>query len=119
NSKNAIARRTARRGEDHCPERKGCRFRQGPSHPFHCRSSGDFVISPELQHAAASRKAEGDMLDLSGKVAFVAGAGAVADGWGNGRATAVLLGRQGAKVFGTDYSEDALAGTTAAMERED
>jgi NAD(P)-dependent dehydrogenase (short-subunit alcohol dehydrogenase family) len=54
-------------------------------------------------------------LDLKGKVAFVAGAGSVADGWGNGRATAVLLARQGAQVFGTDYSEEAIAGTTAAM----
>jgi NAD(P)-dependent dehydrogenase (short-subunit alcohol dehydrogenase family) len=58
------------------------------------------------------------MLDLNGKVAFVAGAGSVAEGWGNGRATAVLMARQGAKVFGTDYSAEALAGTTAAMEKE-
>lgn len=58
------------------------------------------------------------MLDMTGKVAFVAGAGAVAEGWGNGRATAVLLARQGAKVFGTDYSEASLEGTTNAMEAE-
>jgi NAD(P)-dependent dehydrogenase (short-subunit alcohol dehydrogenase family) len=58
------------------------------------------------------------MLDLAGKVAFVAGAGSVAEGWGNGRATAVLLARQGAKVFGTDYDADALAGTSAIMEQE-
>ena len=55
------------------------------------------------------------MLDLNEKVAFIAGAGSVADGWGNGRATAVLMARQGASVFGTDYSAEALAGTTAAM----
>jgi NAD(P)-dependent dehydrogenase (short-subunit alcohol dehydrogenase family) len=58
------------------------------------------------------------MLDLNGKVAFVAGAGSVAAGWGNGRATAVLLARQGANVFGTDYSADALAGTSTVMEQE-
>ena len=58
------------------------------------------------------------MLDLHGKTAFVAGAGSVAEGWGNGRATAVLMARQGAKVFGTDYSVDALAGTTAVMDKE-
>jgi NAD(P)-dependent dehydrogenase (short-subunit alcohol dehydrogenase family) len=58
------------------------------------------------------------MLDLTGKVAFVAGAGSVAEGWGNGRATAVLMARQGARVFGTDYSPEALAGTTAAMAAE-
>lgn len=58
------------------------------------------------------------MLDLKGKVAFVAGAGSVAEGWGNGRATAVLLARQGAKVFGTDYNAEALSGTSAVMEQE-
>ena len=58
------------------------------------------------------------MLELNGKVAFVAGAGAVAEGWGNGRATAVLLARRGARVFGTDYNADALAGTSTIMERE-
>jgi len=42
------------------------------------------------------------VLDLKGKVALVMGCGAVADGWGNGRATAVLMARQGAQVFGTD-----------------
>jgi len=59
------------------------------------------------------------MLDLTGKVAFVAGAGSVAEGWGNGRATAVLLARQGAKVFGTDYDEEALAGTSRIMQQEE
>jgi NAD(P)-dependent dehydrogenase (short-subunit alcohol dehydrogenase family) len=58
------------------------------------------------------------MLDLSGKVAFVAGAGSNGEGWGNGRATAVLLARQGAKVFGTDISTTALDGTTAVMVKE-
>lgn len=58
------------------------------------------------------------MLDLNGKVAFVAGAGAVGEGWGNGRATAVLLARRGAKVFGTDYSQEALDGTSQAMAAE-
>ncbi|MGC4251266.1 MAG: SDR family oxidoreductase [Sphingobium sp.] len=51
-------------------------------------------------------------------MAFVAGAGSNGEGWGNGRATAVLLARQGAKVFGTDLNADALAGTTQAMEQE-
>jgi NAD(P)-dependent dehydrogenase (short-subunit alcohol dehydrogenase family) len=55
------------------------------------------------------------MLDLTGKVALVAGAGSVADGWGNGRATAVLFARQGATVFGIDVSDEALAGTSQAM----
>jgi NAD(P)-dependent dehydrogenase (short-subunit alcohol dehydrogenase family) len=58
------------------------------------------------------------MLDLSGKVAFIAGAGSVGDGWGNGRATAVLMARQGASVFGVDISDEALAGTTSIMTQE-
>jgi NAD(P)-dependent dehydrogenase (short-subunit alcohol dehydrogenase family) len=58
------------------------------------------------------------MLDLTGKVAFVAGAGCVAEGWGNGRAIAVLLARRGAKVFGVDVSDNSLASTAAIMETE-
>jgi NAD(P)-dependent dehydrogenase (short-subunit alcohol dehydrogenase family) len=58
------------------------------------------------------------MHDLSGKVAFVTGAGSVGEGWGNGKATAVLLARQGAKVYGVDISAEALAGTSAIMEQE-
>jgi len=48
------------------------------------------------------------MLDLKGKVAFITGAGAIGAGWGNGKATAVLLARQGAKVFGTDINPAAV-----------
>jgi len=58
------------------------------------------------------------MHDLTGKVAFVTGAGSVGEGWGNGKATAVLLARQGARVFGVDMNERALAGTAAVMKQE-
>src|ERR1700753_3703818 len=58
------------------------------------------------------------MLDLAGKVAFVTGAGSVGDGWGNGKATAVLMARQGAQVFGVDISSDSLAATSSIMEAE-
>ncbi len=47
------------------------------------------------------------MLDLKGKVAFISGAGTVGPGWGNGKATAVLFARQGAKVYGTDINLEA------------
>jgi NAD(P)-dependent dehydrogenase (short-subunit alcohol dehydrogenase family) len=40
--------------------------------------------------------------DLGGKVAMVTGVGSVGEGWGNGRATATLLARAGAQVFGVD-----------------
>jgi NAD(P)-dependent dehydrogenase (short-subunit alcohol dehydrogenase family) len=63
------------------------------------------------------------MLDLTGKVAFVTGAGSVGNDpdatiWGNGKATAVLLARQGAKVFGVDLREEAAGVTKTIIERE-
>lgn len=39
---------------------------------------------------------------FDGKVAFVAGAGSVGPGWGNGRAIAVRLAAEGARVFAVD-----------------
>src|SRR4029079_7524118 len=48
---------------------------------------------------------------LQDKVALVAGAGCVGPGWGNGRATAVLFAREGAKVFAVDRSGDAMKET--------
>lgn len=58
------------------------------------------------------------MLKLDGKVAFVSGAGSVGEGWGNGKATAVLLARQGAKVYGTDIREEAVAETRSIVRQE-
>lgn len=63
------------------------------------------------------------MLNLENKVAFVSGAGSVGDDpdatvWGNGKATAVLLARQGAKVFGVDLREPAVAVTKSIIEKE-
>ena len=47
------------------------------------------------------------MLRLDGKVALVTGCGTKAGGWGNGKAIAVLLARQGAKVYGCDLDLEA------------
>src|SRR5690606_24003763 len=58
------------------------------------------------------------MLDLTGKVALVMGCGSVAEGWGNGRATAALLARQGAKVYGTDLKLENAQVTQKAVEAE-
>jgi NAD(P)-dependent dehydrogenase (short-subunit alcohol dehydrogenase family) len=41
------------------------------------------------------------------KVAIVAGAGSIAEGWSNGKASAVLLAREGAKVFAVDRDLEA------------
>ena len=58
------------------------------------------------------------MLRLDGKVAFVTGIGSVGPGWGNGKATATLLARQGAAVFGVDIDLDAAKETQAIIEGE-
>ena len=51
------------------------------------------------------------MLDLDGKTAIVTGCGSEGEGWGNGRAIATLLARQGAKVIGTDLNYKAAKNT--------
>src|SRR6202043_3355303 len=48
---------------------------------------------------------------LDGKVAIVVGAGCVGPGWGNGRATAVIFAREGAKVFAVDRDADTMRET--------
>lgn len=58
------------------------------------------------------------MLDLDNKIAFVTGIGTVGAGWGNGKATAVLLARQGARVYGTDINVAAAHETREIIERE-
>ena len=44
---------------------------------------------------------------LKDKTAIVVGAGSVGPGWGNGKATAVLFAREGAKVLCVDINEAA------------
>ncbi|MGP1677585.1 MAG: SDR family NAD(P)-dependent oxidoreductase [Burkholderiales bacterium] len=58
------------------------------------------------------------MLDLTGKVAIVTGAGSVGPGWGNGRATATLLARQGASVLLVDVVDAAVEETRRTIEAE-
>ena len=58
------------------------------------------------------------MLRLDGKVALITGAGSVGEGWGNGKATAVLMARQGAKVCGLDLNAEALSATTEILKAE-
>jgi NAD(P)-dependent dehydrogenase (short-subunit alcohol dehydrogenase family) len=62
------------------------------------------------------------MLDMTGKVAIVAGAGSVGPAGsklcGNGKAAAILLARQGASVFLLDINAEAMAETSAIIEAE-
>jgi len=55
---------------------------------------------------------------LKNKVALVTGAGSVGPGWGNGKATAVLFARGGAKVFATDINLAAGEETKAIIDKE-
>ncbi len=48
---------------------------------------------------------------LQDKVAVVVGAGLIGPGWRNGKATAVLFAREGAKVVCADIDPDAAAET--------
>jgi len=52
---------------------------------------------------------------VEGKVALVVGAGCVGPGWGNGRASAVLFAREGAKVFAVDKNQDSMTETVARV----
>lgn len=55
---------------------------------------------------------------LDGRAAIVTGAGSVGPGWGNGRATAVLFAREGAKVLVVDREQAAAQDTAALIEAE-
>jgi NAD(P)-dependent dehydrogenase (short-subunit alcohol dehydrogenase family) len=55
---------------------------------------------------------------LNNKVAIVTGAGSVGPGWGNGKATAVLFAREGAKVFAPDINLAAAEETKTIIDQE-
>ncbi|MCZ6838339.1 MAG: SDR family oxidoreductase, partial [Alphaproteobacteria bacterium] len=55
---------------------------------------------------------------LRDKVAIVSGAGTVGEGWGNGKATAVLFAREGAKVVCADINPAAAEETAAIISGE-
>ncbi len=55
---------------------------------------------------------------LAGKVAFVAGAGSIAEGWSNGKATSVLFAREGATVFAVDSDLGRARDTVEAIRAE-
>ena len=58
------------------------------------------------------------MLRLDGKVTFLTGIGSIGPGWGNGKATATLLARQGSAIFGLDIDEAAAEETEAIITSE-
>ena len=52
---------------------------------------------------------------LAGKVAIVTGAGSIGPGWGNGKATAVLFAREGARLLAVDRNPAAAEETRAII----
>jgi NAD(P)-dependent dehydrogenase (short-subunit alcohol dehydrogenase family) len=48
---------------------------------------------------------------LQDRVALVTGAGSIGPGWGNGKATAVLFAREGARIFAVDVNLEAVEET--------
>lgn len=55
---------------------------------------------------------------LKNKIAIVTGAGSSGPGWGNGKATAVLFAREGAKVFAVDLNLAAVKETKGIIDQE-
>ena len=55
---------------------------------------------------------------LERKVALITGAGSIGPGWGNGKATAVLFAREGARIFGVDRDRAAADETRSLIEGE-
>jgi NAD(P)-dependent dehydrogenase (short-subunit alcohol dehydrogenase family) len=55
---------------------------------------------------------------LEKKVAIVTGAGSIGPGWGNGKATAVLFAREGARVLAVDRNPQAAEETRALIAAE-
>ncbi|MDA0262146.1 MAG: SDR family NAD(P)-dependent oxidoreductase [Proteobacteria bacterium] len=55
---------------------------------------------------------------LDKKIAIVTGAGSVGEGWGNGKAAAVLFAREGATIFATDINAAAVAETAKIIASE-
>ncbi|NQT05211.1 MAG: SDR family NAD(P)-dependent oxidoreductase, partial [Dehalococcoidia bacterium] len=54
---------------------------------------------------------------LKGKVAIVTGAGSVLPGMGNGKATAVVFAREGARVMAVDYNLEAAEETKKMIDQ--
>ncbi|ETX30816.1 SDR family NAD(P)-dependent oxidoreductase [Roseivivax isoporae] len=55
---------------------------------------------------------------LRDKVVFFSGAGSIGPGWGNGKAAAVAMAREGAKVFALDVNPDAVEETAQIIRDE-
>jgi NAD(P)-dependent dehydrogenase (short-subunit alcohol dehydrogenase family) len=78
----------------------------------------DAVAPPILVPDAEARSVRRDGGRLNGKVAIVVGAGSLGPGLGNGKASAILFAREGARVLAVDRNLDAVRQTQAIIEKE-
>lgn len=70
--------------------------------------------------SAAPREEQEELMPgrLQDKVAIVTGAGSSGPGWGNGKATAVLFAREGARVLEVDVNREAVEETCGIIRKE-
>src|SRR5689334_509431 len=89
---------------------------------IHSRQEHAAPCTDDCPRYSAAEPEGTNMLSMAGKVAIIAGAGSVGPVgsriWGNGKATAILLARQGASVFLLDINEEAMTETKAIIEGE-
>ena len=79
----------------------------GRPRDWRSRSSGDVIRMPDAE--ARSYSTAAPMLEK--KVALVVGAGSLGPGMGNGKASALLMAREGARVFAVDRNFEAVKET--------
>ena len=77
-------------------------------------SASDVVRVPDAEARAVPQTG----LRLDGKAALVVGAGSLGPGIGNGKASALLIAREGAKVFAVDRNLEAVQETQALIAEE-
>lgn len=78
----------------------------------------DAVDPPIEVPDAEARSKPRDRGRLAGKAAIVVGAGSLGPGLGNGKASAILFAREGARVLAVDRNLDAVRETQAMIEKE-
>ena len=84
-----------------------------------CKTSGPgHSASSQSAWATAEQRVVTTSGKLEGKVAIVTGAGSVGEGYGTGKAMAVLFAREGAKVVLVDRDKDRVNETRSIIESE-
>src|ERR1700722_7777529 len=91
-------------------------IRSGASHEQSRQGSQDGTAAHGGR--GRNRRRSVEAMSLKDKVALVTGCGSSGPGWGNGKAAAVLLAREGASVFGCDIKAQAAEETRTLVAQE-